>query len=467
MVAVAPILSMIRPGTLPGSAPRGRTARELRSDGLVTHPGYGLTPQQALSNYALAELGWPQLQNDMFDDVVESDAHLRNLLEQRENAVAGKPVSIAADGAEGESELAAEVLAWAIKRLPFMDALQEQLKFNRYGYAATEIDWDLVEYKGRLFTVPVWFASVPARRFRIDTLTDQLKILTADTQLLGEPLAAGKWWVTRRAPIRLARSGLMRTALWPALWKRFATRDWVIRCEKFGLPLLLVKYAQSTDEQAKDVAEEIIERFGDDGGAAVPQEIQVEVKESGAGDSAGTHGGMISHCNTEMSKLVNGSTLANDASDTGSASYALGDIHNEVRWEAVVWDALKIHTSFACGVAEAFLRFNAFAAETRPPVLEIQVVRDLDPTDLINMAEKLQSMGIPVSVSQLRRLTGMRAPIGEDDSATAVKVSAEQNAGDGKVTVDGTKPAGDEPSPSNRVRSALRRARSWIGGLLP
>jgi phage gp29-like protein len=47
----------------------------------------------------------------------------------------------------------------------------------------------------------------------------------------------------------------------------------------------------------------------------------------------------ISHCNAEMSKLVNGSTLTNDSTGSGGASYALGSVHDGVRLEAVQYDA--------------------------------------------------------------------------------------------------------------------------------
>lgn len=414
----APRLSIVRPGILPFEPPKGKAAREIKWEAFTVHPGYNATPGSILAAYALAEQGYPQIQCDLFDDRIEIDCHLRNLFEQRENAVSGKPTVISNDGTAGESELAAEVLKWAFESL-LMSPVRHQLKFNRHGYAASELDWEVRSYKGRPFIVPVWAANVPPRRFRIDPTTDELRLLTEQTKQEGEPLAPGKWWITRREDSRVARAGLMRTATWPSLWKSMATRDWVIRCEKYGLPLLLVKYGAITDDQAKEVALEIISRFGDDGGAAVPEPFTVEIKESSAGDSSGTHGGMIAHANREMSKLINGSTLANDSSDAGGASYALGDIHNEVRWEAVVWDQLMIHRSFASCVAEPFLRYNRFAAETRAPVLQIQVVRDLDPSDLLAAAKALTDLGIPVSVAQLRLLTGLRAPDSPADAAGA------------------------------------------------
>src|SRR5215216_3969869 len=109
-------LSLARPGALPQQAPRGRAAREIALDRWVDHPGHGITPQRVLAIYALAEAGYPRQQVDLFDDLVEHDGHLRNLLEQRVQAVAGKPWVIQAAGNGRDDELAARILATTLRR---------------------------------------------------------------------------------------------------------------------------------------------------------------------------------------------------------------------------------------------------------------------------------------------------------------------------------------------------------------
>ncbi len=419
-----PVLSLKRPRPMPGSAPSGQDARDMRwYDGWTDHPGYAVTPQGILAAYRDAEAGRPQRQCDLFDDLIENDAHLRNLFEQREQAVAGKPWVIQADGTDGDSELAARVLGEALRRLPMIEVFQHLLAFNRYGYAGVEIDWGLMVFDGATYVVPVWIAPVPARRFRIVTGfstssggIDELRLYADVTRPDGDELKPTKWIVLRRSGTWVARAGLMRTASWPAMAKRLGFRDALIFSQRFGLPLPIATYDESTDDQAKDIAETIVRKIGSDGGAVVPKEIKLELLSGVQGDNQKVHSGLISHCNREMSKLINGSTLANDNADSGGASYALGEVHDSVRWDGVVFDAERLQEGFRTQAFAPFMHFNNLRGA--PPLLKMQVVRELDPKIRAEIAVQLKNeLGIEVSIKQLRQELGFREPAGDGDKA--------------------------------------------------
>ena len=223
---------------------------------------------------------------------------VRNLLDQRELAVAGKPYTIQAGGPGNVEEMAARVLAAAHDDLETIATMQHQLGANRYGWAASEIDWDVRTIDGRDWVVPVWFANVPARRFRIDTRLNELR-LTTEASPQGEPLRPGKWMVTTR-PGSLARAALLRTAVWPALWKSFSARDWLVYAEMFGVPLVQAIYQDldtggdgATDDSARATAEEIVRRLGSSGGAVTPKSVEVKIHETRGADNCGTHGALI------------------------------------------------------------------------------------------------------------------------------------------------------------------------------
>src|SRR5262249_4056928 len=129
------------------------------------HPGFGLTARAIVAATRQAELGYPVWQCDMFDDVIESDAHLRSQLLARIVAVAGKPWVIQAGGDDPADVEAAQMLEEALRAVSnIADTFAHQLKSNWYGWSCSEIDWDYVD---GLF-VPVWFANVPHRRFVFD-----------------------------------------------------------------------------------------------------------------------------------------------------------------------------------------------------------------------------------------------------------------------------------------------------------
>lgn len=425
-------LAFGRPRPLPLLAPMGNVARDLEAiDARSDHPGYGLTAARIVQIFIEAEHGRPRRQCELFDDLIENDGHLRNLFDQRSQAVAGKPWSVQPEGPSAESALASEVLSSALGRQDMIRVFEHLLTFNRYGFAAAEIDWGVQNFKGRDWVVPSYLVSVPARRFVISNgplmgqgagEVDELRLVNDLTALGGEALAPGKWLQVRRNGTRVSRAGLMRTASWYAMAKRFGFRDWVVLSEKFGLPLLLAKYKEGASDEAVETAKEIIRNLGSDGGAAVESTIEVDIHEAGrTTDNSSTHGGLIGHCNREMSKLINGSTLANDNADSGSASYALGQVHDSVRWDNVVYDAERVQEAFRTQLFEPFMRFNGLNAPA--PKLAIDVARDLSPLQRSQIGERLQKMGVPISIAQLRRETGFHAPINDADNAKATEAT--------------------------------------------
>lgn len=429
-------LSLARPQPFSGTAPLGQDAHNLRSEAWTLHPGHEVSPRGVVASFILAERGLPATQCDLIDDCVEGDCTLRNLFEQREQAVAGKSWVMQAGGTSPDEQLGARVLGAALKRLPTIEPFQHLLTCNRYGWGACEIDWGISEFEGRRWIVPVWLAPVEARRFRISPVTDELRLFADINRPQGDELRPGKWIVLRR-PGRIARAGLMRSAVWPAIGKRLGWRDWMVFSARFGLPLPLASYPDGStgeivDAKAIDVAEEIVRKIGSDGGAVKPKSITLEMLEATKTTVSNdkTHGGLIAYANAEMAKLIVGATLTNDNAGSGGASYALGEVHASVRWDNVVFDAERLQEAVRTQIGAAFMRYNNLAGEA--PLLNIQVVRDLDPTTLVNIFVRLKNqLGVSVSIEQLRQIAGARAPSGTADEAPGLQIDSFPGASGG------------------------------------
>lgn len=447
-----------RPYEIPGSPPRGQQSRELEWTEYETHPEYGLTPARLATIFADAELGYLADQCDLFDGLREGDATLRNLYEQRRGSVSGKPRAWQPNGTEGDSKIAAAILDRAMRELPMKAALEHQATFNEYGYAVTEIVWGVKMYDGVAYIVPVRLINVPHRRFKIDPKTDELRLITSKNRTTGEALEPGRFWVTIKTGIRICRAGLGRTAAALAMFKRWGLRDWVIYSEKFGVPLVLAKIPASAPPEVKEAARAILANIGTDGGAVVevPTDgtVDVEIVEASKADSQHTSAQLITYCNREMGKLVNGATLTNDNADSGGASYALGAVHADRSWENTLDDVAALAESQHCAIATPFVHWNQFADGTQPPELEIQVVRDQSPKHALDSAERLTKMRVPVSKTWLLRAVGARAPVGEGDSildeldAQAAKAAPVAPGGaPAPASPDGTEPAADDIAP--------------------
>lgn len=432
---------MKRPTTTSTVPPSGQDARDISGfDAWIDHPGYAVTPQGVLAAFREAERGYPQRQCDLTDDLIENDCTLRNLFEQREQCVAGKPMVVQADGSDGDSELAARVMSEALRRLPMIAVLQHLLTVNRHGWAGAELDWGLASVDGRAFIVPTAITTVPPRRFRITMgspqvagSVDELRLYTDPARPQGDALRADKWIVLRRSSTWLARAGLIRSAAWPAMGKRFGFRDWIVYSQRFGLPLPIASYADDTSDEDIETAKEMVAKIGTDGGAVKPDSVKLEMFDAtrGNAENSKAHGGLIAHCNAEMGKLINGSTLSNDSGGAGGASYALGEVHANVRWDNVVFDAELVQEGFRTQVFAPFMRFNGLAG--KPPLLKIQIVRDLDPKSRVEVAVRLKNqLGIDVSTSQMRQELGFREPSGTSDAAPGMQVQAFPSAGGGQ-----------------------------------
>lgn len=428
--------ALARPQSIPNQPPMGHDAVVMRSfDAWTLHPGHEVSPRGVVAAFLMAERGRPETQCDLIDDLVEGDCTVRNLFEQREQGVAGKEWVMQAGGESESEQLAARVLALALHRLPMIDAFQHLLTFNRYGWGCCEIDWGLLEIDGQPWIVPVWLATVEARRFRIDPATDELRLYASIARPEGDELRPGKWIVLRR-PGKLARSGLMRTAAWPAVGKRLGWRDWLVYSQKFGLPLPVASYPDQSDtitpDKAMDIAETIVRRIGDDAGAVKPKSIELTMLEATKGTpNDKTHGGLIAHCNAEMAKLIVGATLTNDNAGSGGASYALGEVHATVRWDNIVFDASRLQEAVRTQIGAAFMKYNDLAGE--PPLLKLQVVRDLAPQAWIEMGVRLKNqLGMGVSKGQLYEVTGFRAPASKDDEAPGMQIDSFPGASGGQ-----------------------------------
>lgn len=422
--------SMDRPASLPPLPPKGSQARDLRNGYSTEHPGYGCDPPRAVTILGQAELGAPRLQCKLFDDLIERDCTARDLFDQREQAVCGKPSAIQAGGSTDDDALAAAALSSACDLLAMMEWEQHQLGFNRYGWGASELSWDWITLPGlgdRLWCVPVWIANVAAERFRIDTKSNEL-LLATDANPQGEALAKGVWCVTRgKGP--LARASLMRTAIWPLLWKGMSVRDAMAYSEMYGVPLLQVLYDDvgqpgnaSADPKAREIAEEIVQRMGSSGGAVTPKSVEVKVHDAARAAGVGPHEAWVLLCNAELSKLVNGSTLANDNAGSGGASYALGAVHANVAWSKTVFDAAKLSASFRQAFAAPFVHYNKLNA--KPPILYKQIAQDMTPMVRLQCADVARNkLGIAISINQIRRDTGFVEPLNDKDAAPGAPAS--------------------------------------------
>ena len=377
------------------------------------HPERGLDVQRLANIFDEAESGSPASQVAVLHGLLERDPTVRDLFSHRRWAVTGKPWTITPGGKDKADIYAADAMRDALSGANVVELLEHLLTDTLHGWAAAETAWI---YEGSLIR-PAEFDIVPHTAFRVSVPGDLSDIppgrlmLVTDSSPMGEALLHGQWVTTRfDATLPLVRCGLGRTAAWWMLFKIMAVRDFVLYVHRHGVPTILARVEQWTDETSKRIARNLINQFGIDGGAIVDSSVEVEFPEPSAGNSRQlVHSALIALGNAECSKLVYGATLANDNSSQGAASYALSNTHSNVRWENILRDAMRVQAAFSRHVCEPFMRFNNLSGRT--PGLRIQVVQVLAPHEVAKVAAVMRNdLGLECDEMQLRGMIGLRAP---------------------------------------------------------
>jgi phage gp29-like protein len=402
-------LALEQPRPLPTRPSKGSTAIAFPvADRWATHPGQGLTPERITGIYRSAETGWPWAQCDLFDDILETDAHLRSLFDTRISGVAGKEWILQAGGDEPADIKAAEILEDALRWMPqFSDTIAHQLTSMIYGYAGSEIIWERVDG----YAVPVFFADVPARRFVFDK-TDIPRLRTEKEQTDGVELEPGRWWWSRRRHRITAAAGLMRTAAWYSLFKRLSIADWVLFIDRYAFPYPVGRYRPGTNAEEKAVLEQAVRALGTDGHAIFSEDGTIEfVKIDRGGGADSPYAAMVGVCNTEMSKLVTGATLTS-GEGTSVGSYALGRVHETRLFDLICDDALQLQRSFKSQIGLPFMIWNGLPG--KPPRLRIHLVRDVDPVARMDLYSRAANeLGLEIDADQFRQEFQFKAPVGE------------------------------------------------------
>jgi phage gp29-like protein len=301
--------------------------------------------------------------------------------------------------------MAAELLRGQLASSNFDDCISNILSARYYGYSGTEIDWRIKDGA----VAPHWFITVPFRRFRF--AADGSPLFLVDEAYAGEPLKPGSWvWGSNASPMTggHARSGLLRSALFYSLFKKWSWRDWTIYAEKFGIPLVIGKHDPDASEEDKEQLETTVEDIGEAGQATMSTNMEIDIREAQrGGDSTGLHRAIVAEANNEISRLITGATLTGNTGSTGS--YSLAQVHQARAFNLVLADAKMVADVFRRDIARPWAEYNGFEGAALPK-LKIHVAKEIDLASRAKIIAELQGLGLEIDSEQVRAEFGLRAP---------------------------------------------------------
>lgn len=420
-LAARPRLRVLASGEIAKVAPtRKKALRPKRIDTYNGHPATGLTAESLLAMYRDAERGLPVKQFDCFDDLIEIDGHLRGLINNRIEGVAGCDMRIQPGRPDKPSELAAAALDERIREM-LPELVEHHLTAPHYGIACSNTVWDFVEG----VIAPIDFVHAAHRRFASPhpDRASEIWLIEGDTTRDLVELEPGLWCVSRYRGRNPWSAGLLRTCGWWAMFKRWSIRDWQIFAEMFGLPLVLGFYEEGASEKTRQALEDAVRAVGEDGFAVLSSLAEIVIKETArSGDSSTVYPRIADMCEQQMSKLIAGATTA---SDTGGSvgSYNLGSVHESRSYKFDRRDARRAGGMFAHDVGIPFVKWNGYD-RAAPPRLNVQITRDS-----LERAKALQIVGevVDIDEEQIRDEFTLRTPA----AGKGVRFKAKQAGGIG------------------------------------
>ena len=406
------------------------------------HPSKGITPHKLHQILEEAEEGDITAQAALFTDIEEKDGHIFAEMSKRKRALTGLDwrVNPPKNAGDGGRQLAEEVAGWLYGLPDFETLLFDLLDALGHGFSAVEISWHQVDG----LWVPQKFSHRPQGWFTLKN--NEIKLLGAEGQEPQELWPLG--WIVHRHQARsgfLARGGLLRSLAWPYLFKNYSVRDLAEFLEIYGLPVRLGKYPAGASDEEKRTLLKALVGIGHNAAGIVPETMMLEFMAAATG-SGDTFMSMTEWCERTQSKIILGGTLTSQA-DGKTSTYALGEIHNEVRHDLLVSDAKQLAATITQQLILPLIHLNKGAVEAaNAPYFEFDTRQ---PEDM-----KLYSEALPELVG-----LGMKIPLEWAHEKLAIPRAAEDQE------VLGAAPAG-EPKQAQAARRYRQVALSRGGEII-
>lgn len=408
--------------------------------------GSRLGPEYVTTAQAMADQGYLWSLADLLSECRLRDGHLDGILQRREQRVAGAEWEMRP--APDSGALGAEIARWCDARLhemepdgsfgrSFSTMCADLMGAVYYGRAGHEMLWRIEPRPSggewwaprtaqwimpRRFTMPVdwtlriWDASGTAES-AVDAQNASSPFGTFPGVSVAEvnAIAPGKFVVhcprvTGEAP---TREGVGYVTVWPSVFKRMGTREYVafiawaargLRKGTFGVE----STAGESDGASRDNEAKLINaavNWSAQTAAIIPSTCKLEV-ETVQGEGV-PQSRFIEWCNGEMSKAVLGSTLGTDAGQRGARS--LGEVHERGEETLAVSDARALAETLKHMLLRPMVEWS-FGKGAPVPSIVFDVAGAQDLTALSERLDKFVRLGGEVDQNDARNLLAFPDP---------------------------------------------------------
>lgn len=372
----------------------------------ASHPSRGLTPVKLARILEAAEQGDIRSQHELFMDMEEKDAHIHAEMGKRKRALLTVDWDIVPPrNASATERKLAGYAKELLQDVPnFEDVILDALDGIGHGFSCQEIEWELLGNEW----LPKALYHRPQGWFQTDRET-RTEIRLRDMSLDGQALQPFGWitHVHKAKSGYIARAGLHRVLCWPYLFKNYSVGDLAEFLEIYGLPLRLGTYQAGAGDEEKATLLRAVMSIGHDAAGIVPEGMMIDFKEAAKG-SEGPFMAMIAWAEKSQSKAILGGTLTSQA-DGKSSTNALGKVHNEVRHDLMVSDAIQLAGTLTRDLVYPLLTLNKGGVDDRRRLPRFKFIFD-NSEDLGVLADalpKLVSIGMKIPAEWAHERAGI------------------------------------------------------------
>ncbi|WP_250870456.1 DUF935 domain-containing protein [Hafnia paralvei] len=375
------------------------------------HPASGITPNRAAICLRAAERGDLIMQADLAADLEEKDTHLFAELGKRRLAVQSVAWSVEPppNATAAEKKDAAMIDEFLRGVSWFEEALYDATDAILKGYSMQEIEWG---YLGRS-RVPMALHWRDPALFCLNP-DNYHEIRLRDNSYQGCELQPFGW-VRHQAKSKTGYAGvqgLVRTLIWPFIFKNYSLRDFAEFLEIYGLPLKVGKYPSGATKEQKAALMRAVMDIGRRAGGIIPSGMSLEF-ESAANGQSDPFLAMMNWGEKTISKAILGSTLTTQTDTNGSR--ALGEVHNEVRKDIRNADLTRLVATFNRDLIYPMLAVNSTTPinPSRLPRFQFDTMESEDMATFADAIPKLAA-GMPIPVSWLHEKLHIPTPQGDE-----------------------------------------------------
>jgi phage gp29-like protein len=389
-----------------------RVIKPWYDDASRTYPTVGMTPGRVLSYMQAADHGHPQLQFELFDEMLQKWPRLAAVEATRRLALTGLDWELQSPVDAAANENSAAVSTFCRETLANIDSLRDTLDHLAtaigYGIAVAELVWE----DGRL----VDLVPVPHSRLVTDpTQPWKLGVRTADSPTFGVPIDEQPLkWMVHRPRVRLGRhfdGGLLRASALLFLAQNLSFKDWLIFSQIAGMPVRVARFDPGTPEAEQRALLQMLAKLGTDAVAAFSKNIELDFVEAGrSGDRP--YQPLQDYCNTEVTILWLGQHLTTDIRQSGSRAAA--DVHDRVREDLLVHDIADEGKTVRRDLLTPIVRAR-FGDQVPVPVFKRSLVQSVDTKSLADtLAVAVNELGMAVPKRWLHQSLGIPEPQGSE-----------------------------------------------------